>query len=287
MDGASDSSIWQRIAGIFHSSRNSAEAVEQAIIEAEEDGDLLADEKSMLLRVLCLDELTVQDIMTPRTDFACAPVDSDLAAVVQVIVESGHSRIPIFKDNRDNIVGIAYAKDMIKHWDDESMRHSPISKIMREPFFVPETKKVLDLLHEFRSRKNHLAVLLDEYGGTSGLVTVEDVIEEIIGEIEDEHDAPREEDIKVLDAKHIVVSGRAMLEDIEAEMGIKLESEDVDTIGGYLCQIAGRVPKVDDSFEIEGMLFTVLSADAKQVRSISVEPVASDSDAAEPEPTPS
>lgn len=285
MDGASDSSIWQRIAGIFHSSKNSAEAVEQAIIEAEEDGDLLADEKSMLLRVLGLDELTVQDVMTPRTDFACASADSSLSEVVHVIVESGHSRIPIFKDNRDNIVGIAYAKDMIKYWDDESMRHSSITKVMREPFFVPETKKVLDLLQEFRSRKNHLAVSLDEYGGTSGLVSIEDVIEEIVGDIEDEHDTPRENDIKVLDAKHTVVSGRTMLEDIEAKMGISLVSEDVDTIGGYLCQVAGRVPKVDDSFEIEGMLFKVLSADARQVLSISIEP--SPTEAEEVEPTPS
>ena len=270
MDGVSGSSLWQRISSFFQS-KSSSESVEKAILEAEEDGELLADEKSMLLRVLRLDELTVQDVMTPITDFVSASATNDLAEVVKVIVDSGHSRIPIFENSKDNIIGITYAKDLIKYWYDESMRDSPIRSVMREPFFVPETKRVLDLLHEFRVRKTHMAMLLDEHGNIAGLVTIEDVIEQIIGDIEDEHDCPKEDDIKVLDSKHLIISGRVTLEDLAEGIGLLLESEEVDTIGGYLCEFAGRVPSIGDTFEIEGVRFKISDADTKQVRSIELE----------------
>jgi magnesium and cobalt transporter len=142
---------------------------------------------------------------------------------------------------------------------------------MRPPFFVPETKMVLGLLQEFRSRKQHLAVALDEYGGTSGLVTIEDVLEEIVGDIEDEHDAPQEEHIKILDEKCFELSGRAYLDDL-AELGIALASDEVDTIGGYLSLTAGHAPVTGEEFVLNGWKFKVLEAGTKAIRRIGVEP---------------
>ena len=270
MDGESDSTIWSRIKRIF--GRDNDDLVEKAIQEAREEGELDADEGSMLLSVLKLDELLVQDIMIPRTDFACADVESTVGEVVKIIVESGHSRIPVYKDTRDNIVGMAYAKDLLNFLVKPEAAGECIAHALREPFFVPETKKVLELLQEFRSRKMHIAIVLDEYGGTSGLVTIEDVIEVIVGDIEDEYDAPKEEDIQDLGDGRLLLSGRALLEDLE-KYGIFLESDEVETIGGYLSQLAGHVPQVGESFTLEGRLFAVLEADIKQIKTVKVTPV--------------
>ena len=159
--------------------------------------------------------------MTPRTDFDCMPTGAPVSEVAQCILETGHSRLPIYKDTRDNIIGIAYAKDLISLLVDPAKHHTAVDEIMRSPFFVPETKIVSELLQEFRSRKNHIAIAVDEYGGTSGLATIEDILEEIVGDIEDEHDAPKEEDIHPLGDSRYALSGRAYLEDLE-ELGINL-----------------------------------------------------------------
>lgn len=250
------------------------DSVEQAIIDASEDGELQKEEGSMLLSVLHLDELQVQDIMTPRTDVVCAPVSATTAEIVDLILASGHSRIPVFRENPDNIVGVIYAKDLLRLTLDASLREKPVAEMMHQPFFVPETKNALDLLHDFKTSKKHLAVILDEYAGTAGIVTIEDVIEQIVGDIEDEHDAPREEDIIVEGDGRAVLSGRADLEDIAEELGIAIESDEVDTIGGYLCHIAGRVPLPGERFTVADAVFTVLDADAKKIQTISVEPLA-------------
>ena len=269
MDGGSDSRIWTRITRFFHNKHS--DTVEQAIIDASEEGELQKEEGSMLLSVLHLDEMQVQDIMTPRTDVVCAPFTTTVVEIVNLILSSGHSRIPVYRDNRDNIVGVIYAKDLLRHAIDPSMRDEPVADLLHPPFFVPETKNVLDLLHDFKSSKKHLAVILDEYGGTAGIVTIEDVLEQIVGEIEDEHDAPREEDILVHEDGTATLSGRAHLEDIAEQMGVVIVSDEVDTIGGFLCHLAGRVPQAGESFHIAKTLFTVTEADAKQIRSIQAE----------------
>ncbi|SBW00480.1 CBS domain containing protein [uncultured delta proteobacterium] len=273
MEEGSESSIWTRISRLFQA-KGSTDSVEQAIIEASEDGELEKEEGSMLLSVLHLDDLQVQDIMTPRTDVACAPVTATTAEIVDLILSTGHSRIPIFSDNPDNIVGVIYAKDLLRLTIDPSLRERPVTEMMHEPFFVPETKSAPALLHDFKTNKKHLAVILDEYGGTAGIATIEDVIEQIVGDIEDEHDTPRLEDIILEGGGKAVLSGRADLEDIAKEMGVAIESDEVDTIGGYLCHIAGRVPLPGERFTVAGTVFTVLDADAKKIQSIRAEPAA-------------
>jgi magnesium and cobalt transporter len=262
-------SLWSRLAGLF--TRHDEESLEKAILEARAEGEVAADEGSMLLRVLRLDDMQVRDIMTPRTDCHCIPAGTPLPEATQLIIASGHSRIPVYRETRDNIVGIVYAKDLLRSLVKPQKDQGIIDQIMRPPFFVPETKMVLELLQEFRDRKQHIAVALDEYGGTSGLVTIEDVLEEIVGDIEDEHDAPQEEHIKVLDEKHFELSGRAYLDDL-AELGIGLTSDEVDTIGGYLSLVAGHVPVAGEEFVISKWKFKVLEAGAKAIHRIGVEP---------------
>lgn len=261
--------MWARMRSLF-GHRSSGDSLEQAVLEARHDGELEDEEGSMILSILQLDDVQVQDIMTPRTDFDCIAAGASIMEVARCIVETGHSRLPIYEDTRDNIVGIAYAKDLLGVLIDPEQHDTLVDAIMRTPFFVPETKVVSELLQEFRTRKNHIAIVVDEYGGTSGLVTIEDVLEEIVGDIEDEHDTPKEEDIHILGDNRYRLSGRALLEDLQ-ELGILLDAEEVDTVGGYLCLESGHVPEQGEVFECAGWRFVVEEADVKQIRRVLAE----------------
>lgn len=262
--------MWSRLRNLF-GVRSNGEGLEQAVLEARDEGELEPAEESMILSILQLDDVQVQDIMTPRTDFDCLASGTSLIETARAIVESGHSRLPIYQETRDNIIGIAYAKDLLGSLMDPQKHGTPVDEIMRPPFFVPETKVVSEILQEFRTRKNHIAIVVDEYGGTSGLVSIEDVLEQIVGEIEDEHDAPKEEEIHPLGDGRFNLAGRAYLEDLE-ELGILLHSDEVDTIGGYLCLEAGHVPEAGEKFICGGWRFTVEEADVKQIHRILAEP---------------
>ncbi len=264
----SHETFWSRLGRFF--GHDNAESLERAIQEARADGEVEPDEESMLLGILRFNDLHVQDTMIPRTDIDCVPEDCSLEEVAQMIEESGHSRIPVYRETRDNIVGIIHAKDLLAAILDSNSPHT-VQSVMREPFFVPETKSIRTLLQEFRSRKLHIAIALDEYGGTAGLITIEDVLEEIVGDIEDEHDAPQEEDIRAVGDKVYELTGRALLEDLR-ELGVNLESDEVDTIGGYLCMEAGNVPANGESFTLQGWIFTVIDADMKLIRLLRMEP---------------
>ena len=271
MDGGTEghSSIWSRLSRLF--GHDDQESLEKAILEARADGEVEPYEESMLLGILRFNDLQVQDTMIPRTDIDCVPDDMPLQEVARIIVRSGHSRIPVYKDTRHNIVCILHAKDVLSSLLDQGEQIPPVFKVMREPFFVPETKSIRTLLQEFRARKQHIAIALDEYGGTSGLITIEDVLEEIVGDIEDEHDAPRQEDIRPLGENVYELTGRALLEDLE-DLGVDLDSDEVDTIGGYLSMEAGHVPGPGERFTLRGWAFTVLEADRKLIIRLRMEP---------------
>lgn len=267
-DAGSHSTIWSRLTKFFG---RDEETLEKAILEASADGEVDPDEESMLLGILRFNDLQVQDTMIPRTDIDCVADDSTLHDVAQLIISSGHSRIPVYRETRDNIVGILHAKDILPCLISPENSTQSIECVMREPFFVPETKSIRILLQEFRSRKQHIAIALDEYGGTSGLITIEDVLEEIVGNIEDEHDAPREEDIRKVGDQIFELTGRATLEDI-AGLGLTIDTDEVDTIGGYLSMQAGHVPAKNETFSISGWKLSVLEADPKQIHRIRMEP---------------
>lgn len=258
--------------------RDDSSSIEAIILAAKEEGEIRKEEASIVLKVLRLGRKQVHEIMIPRTDIICAELKDRIEDVAEQIIAHGHSRIPIFKDNKDNIVGIVHAKDLLQFVLHPSASPSDgLEGVLRAPLFVPETKNVMEMLLEFQSSKNHLAVALDEYGGTSGMLTFEDVLEEIVGDIEDEYDAPRQEEIQALDDGGLSISGRAELLELQEHLGVDLESDQVDTIGGYLSQLAGRVPRKGDSFDVLGYQFVIKEADQKKVQWIEVRPLHPDS----------
>jgi len=257
--------------------REDSSKIEDIIKAASEEGEIRKEEVSIVLKVLRLGRKQVHEIMIPRTDIVCAEIESRVEDIVDIIITHGHSRIPVFKDNKDNIVGIIHAKDLLRLALKQSLdcssdaQEALLANIIREPLFIPDTKNVMEMLLEFQSRKNHLAIALDEYGGTSGLLTFEDVLEEIVGDIEDEYDFPQPDDIQVQADGNLLISGRTELKELQEHMHVNLENDQVDTIGGYLSQLAGRVPRKGDAFDIQGHRFTILEADQKKVRWIRVQ----------------
>ena len=270
MDEGSDSRFTNIFKKIFGTN---GQQLEEHILEAKADGEIESDEVSMLLNILDFDEKHVTEIMVPRTDMVCAPSESSVKDVADIIVNQGsHSRIPIFKDTKDRIIGVIHAKDLLNPllsgFDDMS-----INELMRSVYFVPEEICLDDVLSAFKREKLHMAIVQDEYGGTSGMVTMEDVLEEIVGEIADEYDQERPEEIRPLANNSYIVSGRVPLDEVSDKCGLELESQDVDSIGGYIAAMAGRIPHEGEFFTFDGRRFTVLEADDRQVWSIKIEPV--------------
>jgi CBS domain containing-hemolysin-like protein len=235
------------------------------LMEIEEDaGEIEEDERKMIRGVFGLEDTAVREIMTPRTDFAAADTEATVEDVVRLIVDRGFSRIPLYEKNVDAIVGIIYAKDLFRYLA-EGRRPKDLREIARPAFFVPESKRLDDLLTDMRKQRVHMAIVVDEYGGTAGLVTIEDLLEEIVGEIEDEYDPTDEHIIRVSDDEAIV-DGRVSIEDLNDLFGVSLENEDYDTVGGCVFHRLGRVPATGDIVELDGIRLTVLSVEGHRVR---------------------
>ena len=228
------------------------------------------EEQEMIEGVLELGETRADEIMTPRTDIVAVEADADLRTVLETVNAAGHSRVPVYEDNIDNIVGLVYAKDLLsevgKNPADFKLRDKA-----RDVYFVPETKPVKALLHEFQSRKLHIAVVLDEYGGTAGIVTLEDIIEELVGEITDEYEESPPEPIKTIDQNTVEVDARQYIDDLNDELGLNLpEDEDYDTIGGFVFSHLGYIPKTGASFDYENLNFTISSAEPRRIKRIRI-----------------
>ena len=269
MDRSRYDHIWSKVKGIF-AKRNDSDKIDelqQAVLDASEDAGLEPEECSMIQGVLELDKTQVQEIMTPRTDTEFVESESSIMDTAKLFKENGFSRMPVFKDTRDNVIGVVHVKDLLPPLLDPQKIGDAVDTVMRPPIFVPETKPVDELLHEFRTAKNHFAIVVDEYGGTSGIVTIEDALEQIVGNIEDEHDTPEDEGAKIMGNGTIELSGRVLLEELD-QFDIHITSDDVDTIGGYLCLEAGRVPVRGEEFTCNGWVFTVQDADAKHIRTV-------------------
>jgi magnesium and cobalt exporter, CNNM family len=235
-----------------------------------EQGIIEAEEQQMIGAVLELGEQRIHEVMVPRIDIKAVQMDLPLDEIVDTIVREGHSRIPVYEETIDNVVGILYAKDLLPFLakgEDPNIR-----AILRTPLFVPESISVDDLLHSFQRQKVHIAIVLDEYGGTAGLVTIEDLIEEIVGEIQDEYDVeePMVEPISDDEAR---VDGRASIDDLTEHFGIELDDADreqYDTVGGLVYHEIGGVPLVGDTVEVDGLTLTVESTDGRRVGKVLV-----------------
>jgi CBS domain containing-hemolysin-like protein len=190
-----------------------------------------------------------------------------------VVRKEGYSRIPIYRTNIDRIVGICYAKDLFIFFSSESeeelLLNKPVKEIMRPPYFIPETKKLDDLMREFKKRKIHLAVVIDEYGGTGGIVTLEDILEEFTGEILDEYDVESEElTIRKVDEDEYIVDGMTPINDIERELDVEFPETDFETIGGYLLEVLERFPRLEEEIEINGFRFKIMAVTRNRIEKI-------------------
>lgn len=235
------------------------------------DGVVDKEEQEMIENVLELRESTAGEIMTPRTDLVAVDVEADLPTVLETIRKVGHSRIPVYEENIDNIVGLIYAKDLLAEIGRDSQEFH-VRDRMREVYFVPETKPLRALLHEFQNQKLHLAVVLDEYGGTAGLVTLEDILEELVGPIADEYEKTPPESSRKIDETTIEVDARMYVDDLNHEYSLDLpEDEDYDTVGGFVFSRLGYIPKAGEHFDYDNLKFTIASAEARRVRRVRIQ----------------
>jgi putative hemolysin len=235
------------------------------LFEIEEtEGEIEDDERKMIRGVFGLEDTAVREIMTPRTDLIAVDTEAPTEEVVRLIIDRGFSRIPLYEKNADTIVGIIYAKDLFRYLAEQRMP-AQLKDIARSPFFVPDSKRLDDLLTEMRKQRVHMAIVVDEYGGTAGLVTIEDLLEEIVGEIEDEYDRVEQQIVRISD-EEALLDGRVGIDELNDLFHTAVEAEDFDTVGGCVFHLLGRVPAVGDAVEADRVRLTVLSVDGHRVK---------------------
>lgn len=251
------------------------EGIRQMVDAGGSNGSIDESEKEMINNIFELSNTSVEEIATHRTDIVAVPLEATLAEIKEVLMEEKYSRIVVYEDNIDNIVGVFHVKDLVKYILTDSTRMEEgnfhLEDIMMQPYFVPFSKKTDELIEEMQREKVHMAIVIDEYGGTSGIVTMEDVMEEIVGNIFDEYDLEEEEDICPIDENSYSISGKADLQDVAEQLGIIFEDdEDYDTLGGYLIGRLGRIPEDDEMPEIAvgGWLFQIKQFEEKRIEKV-------------------
>lgn len=250
------------------------EEIRAAIQEGAREGIVEKDEAAIIENVVEFRDLDVRQVMTPRTDLDWVEATASVHDALKLASERGHARLPVGEGDSDHIAGIFYVRDVIDQLDSfDQLMHEPVSKVARKAHFVPETKHVVELLREFKSNKIQIAIVLDEFGGTSGLVTVEDILESLVGEIHDEHDPVDDvsPEIQMLSDDQAIIDGRARIESVNDALSLDLKSEEaVDTIGGLVFSTLGRVPHPGEVLHLEGIEIKVLAADDRRVKQVEV-----------------
>lgn len=246
----------------------SEEEIQAFIDEAKEEGIIEKEEGLLLKSVVEFGDTVVREIMTPRVDMICLSKDATIKKLRDLVIKDKHSRIPVYKDTIDNIEGIIIAKDLLKYSGDIHKK-DPIEPLIRPVYFVPESMKVAELLKEFQKRKQKLAIVVDEHGGVSGLVTMEDLVEEIVGEIQDEYDKD-EVQITKMGPSDYVASGNAEVEEIEELFDLDLVEEDYITVSGLITHNLGRLPQQGEQFQIKGLSLEILDVDQKRIKKLRI-----------------
>lgn len=259
----------------YYSPRNGTISDEEeelkAFIDAGEQSGLLEKEEGELLHsVVEFSDILVKEVMVPRTEIVCIDESAGFEILRKLFMESGHSRIPVYRDRVDNMIGIVHAKDLLARWDDPAATKLGLSAIVRQPYFIPETKKVKELLREFQREKIHMALVVDEYGGIEGVVTFEDLLEELVGEIQDEYDNEIPELIEKLDGV-ILVDGSINIEEIEKHFQIRFEDGDYETIGGFIFQEIGRVPVQGEEIIYNNLRIKVKESDGRRIKKVEIQ----------------
>jgi putative hemolysin len=253
----------------FQQERLAAE-ITDAAEEGERSGVLEEGEREMIENIIDLGETEAVEVMTPRIDLVSLDVETSREEARRVAVESGHSRIPVHEGNRDQIIGILHVKDLLKEPDDGEAKS--VRELVRKAHYIPETKNLGELLKEFKDLKTHIAIVLDEYGGTSGLITMEDVLEEIVGEITDEFDSGQTVSaIRRVDANTHRVDAKLHVHDLNEALNLQLpEDAGYETLGGFVFSTLGRVPEEGETFQHNGTEFKILKADSRRVSRVQV-----------------
>jgi magnesium and cobalt transporter len=273
-NGSGGRSWLDRIASVLSGELRSREELIDELRSAHVNGLLDADTLAMLEGAITVSDKRVEDVMVPRPKIVFVPVDSSLEDLMQIVVESGHSRFPVQGDDPDEILGMLHAKDLLRHFargGDLDLR-----QIMRPLNLIPESKRLNELLKDFRLNRQHLALVVDEYGGVAGLVTIEDVLEEIVGEIDDEHDAEDKPEVLVNERADGVytVQGMTPIAAFNEYFGCELSDEEFDTIGGMVTQVFGHLPEVGEHIELANFRFEVAKADQRRLLMLNVRKLA-------------
>lgn len=250
------------------------EEILSAVEEGQRQGAVDAEQVEMIENVLEMSETTVEEVMTPRTEILAVEIHEPLTKLLQTIADSGYSRLPVYEGSIDNIIGLLYAKDLLGEIGKPEDQFNLREKI-RPAYFVPETKPLRTLLHEFQNQKLHIAIVLDEYGGTAGVVTIEDILEELVGEIADEYEDALPISAKRIDETTVEIDARMYIDDVNEECQVRLpEGEDYDTISGFVLSHLGRIPRTGESFDAHGVRFTIVSAEPRRIKRLRIQRLA-------------
>jgi magnesium and cobalt transporter len=266
-------SLFERLTALISPEPENREELLEILNDAHERNLIDADALSMIEGVFQVSDLSARDIMIPRSQMDMVDIAKPIEAWLPMVLKTAHSRFPAVEGERDKVVGILLAKDLLRYYAEESF---DVRDMLRPAVFIPESKRLNVLLRDFRANRNHMAIVVDEYGGVAGLITIEDVLEQIVGDIEDEYDFDEEEDnilaIKVgAHGPRWRIKALTEIEQFNAALGTQFSDEDVDTIGGLVANQVGRVPRKGDTVDIANLRFEVLRADARQVHVLLVE----------------
>lgn len=261
----------ERLSAAFSGEPHTRDELVALLRTAQDDGLIAADTLKMMEGAIAVAELTVGDVMISRSQMVSLPVESPFLDLMHQVVESGHSRFPVHGDNKDDILGILLAKDLLRGVVADNGPGN-VRELLRPAVLIPESKKLNVLLKEFRLSRNHMAIVVDEYGGVAGLVTIEDVLEQIVGEIDDEHDEAEDPaaGIAIQADGRYVVDALTAIEDFNERFGASFPDDDYDTIGGLVTEAVGHLPEVGDELALDRFMFRVARADARRVQAFHV-----------------
>ncbi len=247
------------------------EDIHRLIDEGEEEGIIKEDEHDLIHSVFEFGNTIVREVMVPRVEISALPLKATVDEALDIVIKKGHSRIPVYDQKMDNIIGVIYAKDLLQVLKSDKVNLT-INNIIRDPYFVPETMKIMDLLKEFQMQKKHMAIVVDEYGGTAGLVTIEDLLEELVGEIHDEYDTEKKNLIKLSENK-ISVDAHIDIEEVQEFFNCEIPHEDFETVGGLLFHLFERIPREREEIIFMGLKFLVTKADERRVWRVEISKV--------------
>jgi magnesium and cobalt transporter len=260
----------RRLTDSFSGEPRDLDELAEVLADAHEKGLIDADALEMLRGVLEVAELQVRDIMVPRSQMVVVNRSDSPEEILPIVIESGHSRFPVIGDDRDQVTGILLAKDLLRYYMEDGQKDFDIKECLRPAVFIPESKRLNVLLKEFRVSHNHIALVVDEYGGVAGLVTIEDVLEQIVGDIGDEYDVDDDLDIRKEGDRQFSVRAQTPIDDFNRYFGTEFSDEEFDTIGGLLMNHLGRLPRRGEAFSFSGLEFKVLRADRRRLEMLRV-----------------